>query len=173
MTLKTAYISEDGVYRYTLTRTWDAHLASVLWVMLNPSTADASIDDPTIRRVLGFSTAWGFGSATVVNAFALRSTDPTALMVHADPIGPENDSVLRTEAERHDFAVCAWGSHGSLRNRHETVLGILREQKCLPMCLGTTKAGMPKHPLYLAAKTPLIAHPPWTQTSCTMSSFGH
>lgn len=156
--LKTAYISDDGVYRYTLTRTWDAHRPQILWIMLNPSTADASVDDPTIRRVIGFSDAWGYGSAVVVNVFALRSTDPAALKTHPDPVGPENDDVLRREAEQRDFAVCAWGAHGGIRDRHVAVLDILHSRGCFPMCLGITKAGMPKHPLYMPATATLVSY---------------
>lgn len=153
-----AVLSDCGNYRYSLTREWDPTLDTLLWIMLNPSTADASEDDPTIRRVVGFSRQWGYGSAVIVNAFALRSTDPAALPSHPDPVGPDNDQYIRRWSLAADHAVCAWGAHGGLHGRHVTVLSILRDHACSAMCLGTTKDGAPKHPLYLAASTPLIVY---------------
>lgn len=149
-----AYLSEDGRYRYELTRTWGAG-DRLLWIMLNPSTADACVDDPTIRRVIGFSRAWGFDGAIVANLFALRATDPKALRAHPDPVGPANDAMLAHLAKRSPFAVCAWGAHGGLHGRDVAVRALLESVGCLRRCLGRTSSGAPKHPLYLAASTPL------------------
>ncbi len=90
-----AVLSADGVYRYRLWRTWDASKPTLAFLMLNPSTADATEDDPTIRRCLGFAKEWGYGSLVVVNLFALRSPNPDALRENDDPVGPENGEHLQ------------------------------------------------------------------------------
>lgn len=146
-----AVISQDGVYRYDLLRRWGDELNLLRWVLLNPSTADASLDDPTIRRCMGFARAWGYDGIVVQNLYALRATDPRELKEHPDPVGPENDDYLhRWELP----TVCAWGCHADdgKRGRAEYVLSILRGT---PMCLGRTKAGHPRHPLYLPATAEL------------------
>ena len=102
-----AAFSPDRRYRYTLRRQWDDALPYCLFVMLNPSTADATQDDPTIRRCIGFTKAWGFGGLLVGNLFALRSTDPAALYHADDPVGPENDSCLRTLRDEAALSVAA------------------------------------------------------------------
>lgn len=141
-----ATVSPCGGYRYSLTRTWQPSLPSVLWIMLNPSTADAEQDDPTLRRCQHFAHAWGYGGIYVVNLFALRSPDPRALRMHYDPVGPGNDltiaSMLRSATVGRVLA--AWGAHGSLRHRDATVIGMARRAL---YALGLTKDGMPKHPL--------------------------
>ncbi len=101
---RSAFLSECGVYRYELTRTWGDG-DRLLWIMLNPSTADADLDDPTIRRVIGFSRGFGYSGAIVANLFALRSTDPKALRTHPDPVGPANNAMLAQLARRSPFAV--------------------------------------------------------------------
>jgi hypothetical protein len=146
-----AIISKCGTYRYLLQRFWDAHLESLNFVMLNPSTADASLDDPTIRRCLGFARTLGFGSLEVTNLFGLRSTDPKALRGHADPIGPENDEQIVSSATVCQLTICAWGAHGSYLNRANRVLDLLRKAGIAPHVLAVTKDGQPKHPLYLKA----------------------
>lgn len=123
----TADLSPCGRYRYTLTRTWDLTLPRVCWVMLNPSTADATRDDPTIRRVLGFSRAWGFGSLVVVNLFAFRTPSPEALALAlrsgTDVWGPWN--LLRVEESvcTSPMVVAAWGSN-PLAKVHQTAMVI-------------------------------------------------
>lgn len=145
----------DGPYRYLLWRTVSASDRTVLWVMLNPSTADAFVDDPTIRRVLGFSSLWGYGRVEVVNLFAARATDPRELERFADPVGPRNDDHIRAAVARAHAIVCAWGAHkgaGPERRAREV-------RQLLPpptYCLGVTAGGHPKHPLYLSASTPLL-----------------
>lgn len=147
---KDAVISADEQYRYELTRNWGSDISPyVLWVMLNPSTADASVDDPTIRRCHGFTFAWGFSKFVVVNLFALRSPDPKALLKATDPVGPTNDQHISRAAKAAALIVCAWGAHPMARSR-----GLLVQNRLpFPMCLGKTKDGYPKHPLYVPAET--------------------
>jgi hypothetical protein len=153
---KTAVISACGRYRYLLTRTWDAALPVLVFCMLNPSTADASEDDPTIRRCIGFARREGCGGIAVVNLFAWRATDPDKLpILDSDKAGPENaEHVARTIKGRR--VVVAYGAHFSA---HPFVvlpfLDLLREHAASVHCLGTTKKGAPKHPLYLRGDTPL------------------
>jgi hypothetical protein len=151
-----AILSADGRYRYQLARQWgDGPVVS--WIMLNPSTADAYEDDPTIRRVIGFSKQWGYDEAHVVNLFALRSTDPKALAEHGDPVGPQNDLYLGG-AMFASLVVVAWGSTGDYATRY------FRRQRLLEIaakfdrplhCLGVTKSGDPRHPLYVKYATEL------------------
>ena len=147
----TAVISACGTYRYRLERLWDAELPKVAFIMLNPSTADASNDDPTIRRCIGFAKAWGFGGLIVGNLFALRSTDPKALYSHSDPIGPDNDANLRAIALCSEQVICAWGAHGAYRDRGKHV-GVLLDRFNLA-ALTITGKGEPGHPLYVPAAT--------------------
>lgn len=151
---RSANFSECWTYRYTLDRYWDDDLPQLLFVLLNPSTADAIKDDPTNRRGMGFARRWGFGSCIFVNLFAFRATKPADLKKADDPIGPFNDAYLVLEAETADRIVLAWGAHGGWRNRDQEVLKLLDGHKLY--CLGQTKDGHPKHPLYLKADTPLM-----------------
>ena len=146
-----AIISEDGVYRYRLERQWDTltGAGTVLWIMLNPSTADAEKNDPTIRRCIGYSKAWGYAGLYVGNLYALRSTDPKAIGKHADPVGPECDHhlAMMVEPSHVSLVVCAWGS-GADPRRVDQVCDLLQSYLRLH-CLGFTKDGSPRHPLYL------------------------
>jgi hypothetical protein len=146
-----AVVSRCQRYRYKLTRSWDDKLPVVAFVGLNPSTADAHIDDPTVRRCVGFARDWGYGTLILVNLFALRSTDPCRLYAAAGPIGPENDRWLRLAEESADVVVAAWGVHGDLHGRGREVRLLFRTL----MCLGRTREGHPRHPLYLSKDTPL------------------
>lgn len=146
-----AIISDDGVYRYRLEREWDAERDKVAFLMLNPSTADATADDPTIRRCVGFAKSWGFGGIIVGNLFALRATSPRALYGHPDPVGPENDEHLRRIALDSETIVCAWGNHGSIHGRADTVYKLL-DGRNLAALIATSK-GEPGHPLYVPALT--------------------
>lgn len=147
-----AVLSEDGEYRYTLTRGWDRGVGQVLWVMLNPSTADALTDDPTIRKCMGFSARWGFQRMTIVNLCALRSTDPKALNHHPDPKGPENDYYLANSRDLYSRVVLAWGNHGvPYANGVPDLFSGAR-------CLGKTKSGQPRHPARLGYDTPLESY---------------
>ena len=135
-------------YRYALWRQW-AEGPNILFVMLNPSTADARNDDPTIRRCLGFAKAWGFGSLAVGNLFALRTPSPRELARSAAPVGARNDRWLRELHDQAAFVLAAWGNHGRLLDRAAAV----RRMLAAPHMLGLTGAGQPRHPLYVAART--------------------
>ncbi len=141
-----AVFSDCRAYRYTLARKLSENAGVCVFCMLNPSTADAMKNDPTVRRCVGYAQQWGFGTLAVVNIFALRSTDPKALYDHADPVGPDNDWYLSRAAEAADLFVCAWGTHG--RERGKFVIDMLRDKARL-MCLTRNKDGSPGHPLYL------------------------
>lgn len=150
-----AEFSECGLYRYTLTRTLPrARWAKpVLFIMLNPSTADATKDDPTIRRCISFADEHECTKLVVVNLFALRSTDPKALKDHHNPIGPLNDEkisqmVFRTRADN-GIIVAAWGAHTFAKERADQVT----EKIGHLYCLGRTKSGAPRHPLYVPRGT--------------------
>jgi hypothetical protein len=150
-----AVLSPCGLYRYELRREWDEDLPAICRVMLNPSTADALADDPTVRRVVVFTRALGGGAAVVVNLFALRATSPQVLYKAADPVGPDNNRHVLA-AVAYQRTVLAWGGHGGCKGRGVAVLDLLRR---LPgqrlYCLGHTHAGQPRHPLYVRAGTPL------------------
>lgn len=151
---KGAVLSDCGTYRYRLTRQWNSGAFRLTWVMLNPSTADAEVDDPTIRRCMGFARAWGYGGIVVVNLFALRATDPRELREHDAPVGPENDEHIRKVASDGAPVICAWGANVFAAERAASVLEILRHaQGAGVRCLGTTKGGAPRHPLYVPAAT--------------------
>ena len=153
---KQALISPCGKYRYWLSRTWDRSLGVMPFVMLNPSTADADIDDPTIRRCMGFARREGFGGINVMNLYALRSTDPKKLFSgEYSPYGEDNFKWQQALLESSvPFVVCAWGA-----NANFSVAEAFRKRaKALRkplMCLGSTKAGFPRHPLYVRADQPL------------------
>lgn len=145
-------ISDCGRYRYTLSREWDAEMETLTWLMLNPSTADAAKDDPTIRKVMGFTKRAGYGSLLVVNLFAWRATDPSDLRTEirrpsGDPEGPENQEAITVAARITDAVVCAWGAQPWARYQAKRVLGWLRERDTKMRCLGLTKGGDPLHPL--------------------------
>jgi len=141
-------------YRYSLRREWNPALPSITFVMLNPSTADAKRDDPTIRRCMAFARSWGYGGLEVVNLFAWRASTPAALRTAPDPVGPRNDRVLRAVARSASDVLLAWGNHGSLRGRGETVCEMLVRARTAPLlCLGMTAAGQPRHPLYVRGTT--------------------
>lgn len=148
---KSAVISDDGLYRYKLTREASRGAAAVNFIMLNPSTADHAIDDPTIRRCLGFARSWGFDNLVVTNLFAWRATDPKNMKAADDPVGPENDRYLVEAATSAALVVCAWGNHGTTMNRSKIVQRLLSDA-ILPRrlhCISRSKAGHPGHPLYL------------------------
>lgn len=158
-TRATARIDPTGRYRYALTRIWDPGAARVCFCLLNPSTADATTDDPTLRRCLGFARDWGFGGVEIVNLFALRATDPRLLRRTPDPVGPRNDAAIVRAARRADLIVAAWGNHGALRSRAEAVRALLSPIATVH-ALGITKMGHPRHPLYAprsAGAKPLAA----------------
>jgi hypothetical protein len=118
--------------------------------MLNPSTADADRDDPTIRRCISFAEQWECASLAVVNLFAYRATEPDALKEVEDPVGPQNDLYIkRLLNEEPEYVVCAWGAFKFAKRRVARVLSLIREQGLTPVCLGMTAGGGPRHPLYV------------------------
>lgn len=147
-----AIFSIDGVYRYRLWRVWDPDLPRVLWVMLNPSTADAQTLDPTIRKCIGFSQRWAMGALEVVNLFALKATDPQVMLKHPAPEGPENDDRILAAAAEARLIVCAWGAHGFHRDRAQHVEALLRGAGHSLTALAFTKGHpvQPRHPLYVS-----------------------
>ena len=158
-----AWLSADEQYRYTLTRSWGEG-PTVAWCMLNPSTADASLDDPTIRRCIGFSKSWGAGRLVVVNRFALRATEPRDLLGHPDPWGPLNVKAIHDTLAVSDTLVVGWGTFVKrLAKRGMAGTDVFSIASALDVptyCLGRTKDGYPKHPLYLGAGTALeLMHP--------------
>lgn len=129
--------------------------------MLNPSTADATQDDPTIRRCVGFAEARSFTHLAVVNLFALRSTDPEMLAVDHDPVGPENDKWIQEEIAKARLVVVAWGAHQFARERAAHVLKMIPADLG-PVCLGKTKAGYPRHPLYVPKAQEWVEYKMWS-----------
>lgn len=161
-----ADVSSCGTYRYTLLRRWQPKGPCLRWIMLNPSTADAEVDDPTIRRVIRFSRDAGYSACVVANLYALRATDPAELTRHPAPVGPRNDETLallvhaarlRPEMGGGPF-VAAWGA-GAPASRVAAVLDGPLDGVHL-LCLGTTRAGHPRHPLYVPAAQPVE---PWSR----------
>jgi hypothetical protein len=148
-----AIIDPTGAYRYSLTREWDAALPRVCFCMLNPSTADALRDDPTIRRCIGFARSWGYGSLEVINLFAYRATSPGELRAADDPVGPQNDWHIGQAAGRASLIIVAWGAHGSFLARDVPVA----ERLAGALCLGMTRTGYPRHPLYVRGDTRPVA----------------
>lgn len=176
-----AVISACGNYRYSLFREWRLGNStqwdmwtdddgwpivdgegkqlgdplSCVFVMLNPSTADADQDDPTIRRCVGFAKAWGYDRLDVVNLFAWRATNPQDVLAmtggKTDPVGRDNRLYVHRAIERAGIVVCAWGAHGGHIDQDETMLGWLEEHGAEPMALKLTKDRFPSHPLYLPA----------------------
>lgn len=146
-----AYISECGRYRYGLGREWDAAKPRVVFVMLNPSTADGYADDPTIRKCIGFAKRLGYGGLEVVNLYAFRATKPAELWKAPEPVGPFCDEYI-VNAVTGRMAIVAWGRHGDskrARPRADAVYKLLREKANSIGFLATTRDGIPMHPLML------------------------
>ncbi|MCB1281882.1 MAG: DUF1643 domain-containing protein [Salinibacterium sp.] len=159
-----ACLSDCERYRYTLWRRWGDEpkpekSPCMVFVMLNPSTADGQYDDPTIRRCMGFADSFGYHAMLVVNLFAFRATNPRDLWSEEDPIGPENDEAIRRACYPTTHrVVAAWGSpkHAWHDRRAQEVTRLLATRL---HTLATTKHGHPRHPLYLAADASLS---PWS-----------
>jgi hypothetical protein len=154
---KGAVIDKTGLYRYSLWREWDIDKSKIVFIMLNPSKADASIDDPTLRRCISFAKFWDYGSLIVVNLFAFRTASPLELKKVGDPVGKQNDRYLKKAIKSADRVVVAWGNNGKLMQRDRFVLELLSKHNIQPNCLGITKAGYPRHPLYVVcSKQPSV-----------------
>lgn len=154
--MKTAIISQCQKYRYELGRDFVENANNpAIFCMLNPSTADAMLDDPTIRRCIQFAKDNGYDSLKVVNLYAYRSPTPKSLWLTEDPVGCENDEYLKNLFTSNKKIICAWGGNAKM-NRVIEVYNMLSELGVEMYCLGTTKAGMPKHPLYIKGDQPFI-----------------
>lgn len=156
---RAAVISDCGRYRYRLERTW-GEAPPMAFVMLNPSTADADIDDPTIRRCMSFARRDGRGGIVVVNLFGLRSTDPKGLAESDNPYGPGNFDAIGLVLEAKGDIVCAWGAHGQAVSAAKSFMLRATKGYHTPLkCLGKTRDGSPRHPLYVKGDQPLEAFP--------------
>lgn len=151
----TATFNARRTHRYQLTRTWDRDSAPVVFLMLNPSAADAIVPDPTITRCLGFARREHAGGLVVVNLFGLRSTDPSVLDGHPNPVGRSNDRLIVEAVQDAAVVIAGWGVPGRLHGRDREVAALLAERGIELKCLGLNKDGSPKHPLYVRADQPL------------------
>lgn len=148
-----AVFSDCNKYRFRLWRTWDRLRPVITFIMLNPSTADAKKNDPTVARLAWRSIKMGFGRLNVVNIFAFRSTFPWEMRAAADPIGPGNDDHILEMAKGSGMVVAAWGNHGKHLDRSAKVLSLLKKNKIPLYHFGLTNTGEPRHPLYVSYKT--------------------
>ncbi|PJE35108.1 hypothetical protein CVM52_18860 [Pseudooceanicola lipolyticus] len=156
----TAVYSDCENYRYSLTRVWDAGGGTVMFVMLNPSKATEVQNDPTVERCERRARALGYGGIRVTNIFAWRETDPKQLRAAAAPVGPDNDAALRDGAAWADRIIAGWGTHGEHMGRGAQVEALLRDTGKPLYHLGLSRAGHPRHPLYITyARRP----EPWAQ----------
>lgn len=157
---RSAVISPCGLYRYNLGRKW-AEGPSVTFVMINPSIADASIDDPTIRRCIGFAKREGCGSINVVNLCAFRATDPRDMLRAKDPIGPDNEYFVMSAVYNSKITIAAWGTNAAavirVRPKVLDVVDIVRAGKNVVSLGALTKGGYPRHPLYVSGDAPLVS----------------
>ncbi len=140
---KSAILSPCQRYRYELWRRWSDAPACV-FIGLNPSTADASRDDPTIRKCVGFAQRWGYGALCMLNLFAFRATVPGDMLAAVDPIGPENNATLARVAGMAPLVIAAWGNHGRHLDRDRRVMDMFPSLHCLRV----NQNGSPVHPLY-------------------------
>ena len=147
---KDCVFGPDGKYRYVLSRVWDEELPFVMFIGLNPSTADNENDDPTIRKLITYCKSWGYGGFYITNLFAYVSSDPKVLKSIPNPVGVMNDSYIIGFSEHCKMVVCMWGNKGTLYNRDVYVIHLLIQTKKL-YCFETSVHGNPKHPLYLKA----------------------
>ncbi len=145
-----AVYSDCERYRYSLTRVWNPLGPRVMFVMLNPSTATEIRNDPTVERCERRARALGFGAFRVTNIFAWRATDPRQLRAAADPVGPGNDAAILQGADWADRIIAAWGNHGAHLGRGARVEAMLRKAGVPLLHLGLTRAGHPRHPLYVS-----------------------
>jgi hypothetical protein len=142
-----ATFSEDRIYRYNLGRIWNSRLPKVVFIGLNPSRADETHDDHTVKKCIGFAGRWSCGSIVIVNLFALVETYPAQMKLHPSPVGPANDACIRAAAHEAAFIVAAWGHDGGHLNRAAEVCRMLNGKI---KCLGRTKDGFPRHPVMRA-----------------------
>lgn len=153
-----AVISPCGKFRYRLWRRWGDGSACT-FIMLNPSTADANENDPTIRKCIGFAERLGYSGIEVVNLYAFRATKPSVLKAAGYPKGPENDGHILAAAKAGVIVICAWGANARGLTRPDTVLVMLREADIVPTALAFTADGLPSHPLMLPYTCDLVGMP--------------
>ena len=146
-----AIFSEDRKYRYILSRIWDETKPTVLFIGLNPSTADETEDDPTIRKCINFAKTWGYGGIYMANLFAFRSTNPENLRNEQDPVGSDNNSFIKKYLGESERTIVCWGNKGNINNRSEEVYNLLVNSPHHNSlhCLKINQTGEPHHPLYL------------------------
>lgn len=178
------YFSDCRRWRYSLLHRFDDQESSLFgvlsgdgipekilpWIGLNPSTADEQQLDPTLRRVASFSKREGYDGFVMLNLFAWRDTKPEDMMRQVDPVGRDNDEVLKAWAKKAGRVVCAWGNHGGYMSRWRKVAGMLQDCGAELLCLGTNADGSPKHPLYVKGDSemapwkipPEVVDDPWT-----------
>lgn len=151
-----AVFSKDLKYRFYLRRVFNRNRPHITFIMLNPSTADAFKNDPTVARCQERATRLDFGSFSVTNIFAYRSTQPNALTLpNIEPIGKDNDGWIQFAAREAQKVMVGWGNHGKFNHRGDNVLGMLDDEGIPMWCLGQNKGGSPIHPLYQAYEKPL------------------
>lgn len=150
---KNADISECQKYRYSLERVWDQNKPVIGFIGLNPSTADSTEDDATIRRCIQFAKSWNAGGIYVTNLFAYRATIPADMMEQENPIGTQNDSYLAQMPSKTNKIVACWGNNGAHNNRANQVKELLKGNL---FCLDVNQTGEPKHPLYVKGSADLI-----------------
>lgn len=152
---RTAVFDNTGAYRYQLGRRWQATGANVVFVMLNPSRADDSTDDPTLRACIQFAQRWGCASLSVVNLFGYRTPHPSELKKTKDPVGADNDRYVLAAVRAADKVVLAWGNEGGLLGRDRVVLTQLAPYRQKLYCLQLNRSRQPRHPLYIPRGTAL------------------
>lgn len=152
MTPAGATFSACRRWRTLLWRQWDAALPVANFLMLNPSTADERVLDPTCARARAFAAAWGYGSLLVTNVFAWRATDPRDMRAARDPVGRGNDAAILRAARASSLVICAWGNHGAHLGRSYAVRALLRKAGIDLHVLRLTGADEPAHPLYLPGR---------------------
>ena len=144
-----AEFSHNRVYRYTLWREWDESKGTIAFIGLNPSTADESKNDPTVRLCINHAKSWGYGKMYMLNIFAFRATDPTVMKAAVDPVGPDNIDMILETVDKSDMVLGCWGAHGSHLEQGKKIFEVL-DSKCISIhCFGVTKGGHPRHPLYM------------------------
>ncbi|BBG20716.1 hypothetical protein RVR_P199 (plasmid) [Actinacidiphila reveromycinica] len=154
-----AVFNADRTHRFALTRRWAAGGRTAVFVMLNPSTAKAAADDPTIRRCISAARRTGHQALLVLNLFSIISADPAVLVSDPQPAGPLTDDALTSLAHLGDTVIVAWGAgHSAIHNRADTVVQLLLDQRLELACLGTNRNGTPKHPVRLPESNPLIVY---------------
>ena len=157
--IKGAILSDDRQYRYSLWRIWDETKEPVVFIGLNPSTADESEDDSTIRRCIDFAESWGYGGIYMLNLFAYRTKEPKIMKSMDDPVGPDFLKYFAAHVSLVSTVVVAWGNHGEFQDRANEVLDLIMDNYNV-RCFGLNKNKTPKHPLYLKGTTPLMKYDP-------------